>query len=338
MGAMMYDKTISLVLLLVFVTTVSAYNVSNEQSKMFKKAISTSMKKPPVTPLQSSATGSIIQSGRNRLPSASSDMLAGPPNYWFHPKIHTFGNTGVLGGLHAAVAPFVTMLIDNAAYDGENVRDKVAKQLRSIVSKEGANVVDLCCGVGISTRALRKAFSDANTIIGVDTSKEMIAMAEVLSADNLVSKAFSSHLPYLDGACDASYTIGNAELTNLPDASFDLVTIMYAFHEAPYLGRYRMLREGHRLLSPGGTLAVIDISPKYQPGPTMLAGEPYVLEYKKNIHNQMKSVHGFESSEYSEVVDGHVGKWILTKTMSLISTPIMNRSALSSKSSFRRAP
>ncbi|KAI2502973.1 methyltransferase domain-containing protein [Fragilaria crotonensis] len=334
----MYDKTISLVLLLLYITAVAAYNINNEQSKLFKKAISTSLKKPPATPLRSSATGSIVQSRSTVVPIASSDMLAGPPNYWFHPKIHTFGNTGVLGGLHAAVAPFVTMLIDKAAYDGENVRDKVAKQLRSIVGKEGANVVDLCCGVGISTRALRKAFSDANTIIGVDTSKEMIAMAEVLSANNLVSKAFSSHAPNLDGACDASYTIGNAELTNLPDASFDLVTIMYAFHEAPYLGRYRMLREGHRLLSPGGTLAVIDISPKYQPGPTMLAGEPYVLEYKKNIHKQMMNVQGFESSEYSEVVDGHVGKWILTKTMSLISTPIMNRSAPLSVSSFRRTP
>lgn len=334
----MYDKTIYLVLMLVYVSAASAYNISNEQSKLFKKAISTSLKKAPGTPLRSSATGSIVRSGSTIVPIASSDMLVGPPNYWFNPKIHTFGNTGVLGGLHAAVAPFVTMLIDNAAYDGDNVRDKIAKQLRTIVGKEGANVVDLCCGVGISTRALRKAFSDANTIIGVDTSKEMIAMAEVLSADNLVSKAFSSHPPNHDGGCDASYTIGNAELTNLPDASFDLVTIMYAFHEAPYLGRYRMLREGHRLLAPGGTLAVIDISPKYQPSPTMLAGEPYVLEYKKNIHSQMMNVQGFESSEYSEAVEGHVGKWILTKTMSLISTPIMNRSSQRSMSSFRRTP
>lgn len=329
-------QTLSRFLLLVSVVAVSAYNVSNEKSMMFKKAIATSLKNPPARPSQSLVTGPVPQYSRAVAPRAATDVLAGPPNYWFHPKIHTFGNTGLLGGLHAAMAPLVTMLIDNAAYDGENVRDKIARHLRSIVGKEGANVVDLCCGVGISTRALRKAFSDANTIIGVDTSKEMIAMAEVLSTDNLVSKAFSSHDPNLVGACDASYVIGNAEQTDLPDASFDLVTIMYAFHEAPYLGRCRMLREAQRLLAPGGVLAVIDISPTYQPSPTMLAGEPYVLEYKKNIHNQMMKVHGFESAKYSEVVNGHVGKWILTRKMSLISTPIMNRSAASS--SFLRNP
>ena len=330
----MIIKRLAYILALV---SVSAYNISNEQSKIFKNAIATSLKKPPARSLKSSATVSIPQSGRVLDPLASTGALAGPPNYWFHPKIHTFGNTGLLGGLHAAMAPFVTMLIDKAAYDGENVRDKIARHLRTAVGKEGANVVDLCCGVGISTRALRNAFSDANTIIGIDTSKEMIAMAEVLSADNLVAKAFSSHDPKLIGTCDVSYAIGNAEQTNLPDASFDLVTIMYAFHEAPYLGRCRMLREAQRLLAPGGILAVIDISPTYQPSPTMLAGEPYVLEYKKNIRDQMMKVHGFESAKYSEVVNGHVGKWILTRKMSLISTPIMNRSAQSS-SSFLRAP
>jgi ubiquinone/menaquinone biosynthesis C-methylase UbiE len=331
----MNAKRLSHFLQLVSVAAVSAYNVNNEQSKMFKKAIATSLKKPPVGLLKSSATGPVSQSVHviDRL--TPTDSLAGPPNYWFHPKIHTFGNTGLLGGLHAAMAPFVTMLIDKAAYDGENVRDKIARHLRTVVGKEGANVVDLCCGVGISTRALQKAFKDANTIIGVDTSKEMIAMAEVLSADNLVSKAFSSHDPDLIGACDVSYTIGNAEQTKLPDSSFDLVTIMYAFHEAPYWGRCRILREAQRLLSPGGVLAVIDISPEYQPSPTMLAGEPYVLEYKKNIHNQMMKAHGFESAKYSEVVNGHVGKWILTRKISLISTPIMNRLAQSSSSSIR---
>jgi hypothetical protein len=36
--------------------------------------------------------------------------------YWFNNRIHTFGNTGMLGALHAAVAPMATKMIDDLAY------------------------------------------------------------------------------------------------------------------------------------------------------------------------------------------------------------------------------
>lgn len=313
-------KLVNVIRLFLSVLAVSGYNINHERSTVYKNAIAKSLKKPIVSQPMQTSTAVIPMSPRRSSPVKYTEKLAGPPNYWFHPKIHTFGNTGFLGGLHAAMAPLATFLIDMAAYDGENVRDKISRQLRKTVDKAGANVVDLCCGVGTSTRALRKFFGDANTILGVDTSKEMIAMAELLSTDNLVAKTFASNSLSLEGACDPSYTIANSEQTTLPDASFDLVTIMYAFHEAPYLGRYRMLREARRLLAPGGTLAVVDISPLYEPSPTMLAGEPYVLEYKKNIQKQMSRIQGFERCTYSEVVKGHVGKWILTRKKDLFPT------------------
>ena len=72
-----------------------------------------------------------------------------------------------------------------------------------------------------------------------------------------------------------SFSTANAEETELPSKSFDLVTIMYAFHEAPKRGRHKILKEARRLLQPGGTLAVVDICTDYQPSKSMLAGEPY---------------------------------------------------------------
>jgi ubiquinone/menaquinone biosynthesis C-methylase UbiE len=127
--------------------------------------------------------------------------------------------------------------------------------LSNHIGKENVRVADLCCGVGISTRALRDAFPNADTVVGVDTSPEMVAMAEFLTdhIDHLTSAIprffnldyvkISTFLTILNeqknwikfGAKRAiKYITRNAEDTALPSSSFDLVTIMYAFHEGKF--------------------------------------------------------------------------------------------------------
>ena len=88
----------------------------------------------------------------------------------------------------------------------------------------------------------------------------------------------------------------------------------YAFHEIPKTARYRILREARRLLKDGGILAVVDISEDFVPPPSMLAGEPYVLEYQQNIMQQMKSIQGFENKKSVSVVPGHVRMWLQTRS------------------------
>ena len=46
---------------------------------------------------------------------------------------------------------------------------QVAEELSAKVLTRQAKVVDLCCGVGISTRALRCAFPNAEAVVGIDT-------------------------------------------------------------------------------------------------------------------------------------------------------------------------
>lgn len=259
-----------------------------------------------------------------------------PSEYWFDDRIHTLGNVGFLGALHAAIAPISTKLIDHLAYEGVDIRQQVAEELYGIVGKTKARVLDLCCGVGISTRALSNAFHDAETVMGLDTSAEMVAMADFLTRHlgvvkpfmsrvvatklstgysvikeqgNKIKKAAQSRFPRVG----ARFAQANAENTHLPDQSFDLVTVMYAFHEAPEQGRERILEEARRLLQPDGMLAIVDISTEYTPSETMIKGEPYVVEYQLNINRQLESLKGFASAEYKTLVAGHVGMWVLKR-------------------------
>lgn len=62
-----------------------------------------------------------------------------------------------------------------------------------------------------------------------------------------------------------------------------------------------------------GTLAVIDISSDYRASPSMLAGEPYVLEYQQSIHTQLQRFKGFLRPRYEDIVPGHVGMWLLQR-------------------------
>ena len=110
---------------------------------------------------------------------------------------------------------------------------------------------------------------------------------------------------------------GNAERTTLPDQSFDLVTVMWAFHEAPLRGRDNILKEARRLLSPGGVLAVIDISTDFVPSKAMLQGEPYVQEYQQNIDRQLQRIRGFQQLQFQAIVDNHLSMWTLTRSASV---------------------
>jgi len=231
--------------------------------------------------------------------------------YYFHNHIHSFGNTGFFGGIHALLAPISTYIIDNVAYDGVDIRKEIAQKLAKTVVTARARVVDMCCGVGMSTRALQSSFADAELICGIDTSPEFINMAKFCSKVSDMTLKMKN----LVVGTQPIYARGNAERTILPKHSFDLVTIMYGFHEIPHLARYRILKEARRLLKHDGYLAVIDISPDYTPSKTMLAGEPYVQEYQKNIMKQMQKVTGFSERSFEQVVPGHVGVWLLKRDL-----------------------
>jgi hypothetical protein len=58
---------------------------------------------------------------------------------------------------------------------------------------------------------------------------------------------------------------------------------------------------------------VVDIHHDFTPLPSMLVGEPYVLEYLRNFQRQIKSLQGFVNFNNSVVIDNHVSMWTITR-------------------------
>jgi|TARA_B110000285_G_C14878399_1_gene492658 SAM-dependent methyltransferase len=204
-----------------------------------------------------------------------------PVPYWFNPNIHVLGNTGLGGKLHANVAIIFTRLIDAIAYNNTNIRNNLLETIPIHYS-----VCDFGCGVGISTH-------DGVGSLGIDTSEEMYKVAI-----NIFPRK--------------RFEIGNAE--NYGDSnSFDYVSICFLFHEAPSQGREAILENSLRICKKG--IIIMDISPNYKPSASMLMGEPFILDYCKNIEKEINSfaIHKNLLLKQTQVYPGRAHKWIIEK-------------------------
>lgn len=194
-----------------------------------------------------------------------------PKFYYKDPRIHSFGNHGIKGKIHAEMAPIVTKAIDTVAYEGLDVR----KELHSKFEKDWTKL-DLCCGVGIST-------PDYNSI-GVDVSSPMINKANQL-------------YPY------KRFELGNAE-NYRPDNDVDITSICFAFHEMPQFARLKILERVSKYTKKH--IYIMDICPEYNPSKLMLEGEPYLMDYKVHIDDDL-------SDAKKEVIkEGHVNLWTIS--------------------------
>lgn len=199
--------------------------------------------------------------------------------YWKDPRIHNFGNVGVRGMVHALLAPASTRIIDRAAYGGDDLRARV---LREHVAP-GQRVVDLCCGVGMSSKL-------GGGVVGIDTSDEMLRVARWLHPEQ-------------------RFLRGNAEDWGETNA-YDVSTCMFAFHEMPRDARRRVLRNMLRLAP---LALVVDISPDYAPSALMLGGEPYLLEYQQHVDEDVleAAAEAAKPSCTLELVHKHATLWAI---------------------------
>ena len=194
------------------------------------------------------------------------------PLYYNNPKMHSLGNTGFSGRIHAELAAVATKYIDIVAYDGRNIR----KEILDTFPKD-MNILDLCCGIGIST---------ADNGCGIDTSMEMI------------TRAFKTYP-------NKKFDIGNAE-TYFPIIPINITTCFFAFHEIPQLSRLNIISRIKEYTY--NKIVIVDIAPNYKPKNIMQIGEPYLQDYLNNIRTDLH--------EFTEeiIIPNHVHSWTLNLT------------------------
>jgi len=190
--------------------------------------------------------------------------------YYYDRRIHNLGNIGFQGMIHAESAYMTTKIIDRLCYDGVNIRKEIMKDYKN------NSVLDLCCGIGISTM---------ENSVGIDTSIEMLNVATKLDEKEKLNKQFY---------------FGNAENYN-PEIPVDIVTCMFGFHEMPLSAHCKIIENAMKIAKK--EIIIVDIATNYKPKEIMLSGEPYLLNYLKDIDNTLFC---FDKQNY---IDNHVDIW-----------------------------
>ena len=135
---------------------------------------------------------------------------------------------------------------------------KTATSFASILRRPGACVLDLCCGTGDMTFALRRQSGQSEaTILGVDFSHAMLQRAN--------DKAGTKPLRWVEA---------DALCLPFPDRRFDLITAAFGFRN---LADYDAgLREIVRLLRPDGECGILDFGE-----PRGLIGKLYRIYFRR---------------------------------------------------------
>jgi len=201
--------------------------------------------------------------------------------YNYDPRIHMFGNIGFGGTVHSLIAYPFTKAIDMNVYNGVNIRKKINNRF---IKKD--NVLDLCCGIGMSTK-----------YYGIDSSPEMIRMAQILNYRNKQKK----------------FIIADVE-NYIPPIKFEHCTIMFAFHEIPEYARINILKNTINNIVTK-SIIIVDIATNYTPHNLMLLGEPFILEYQSNIDKNIFNLPNLLNTNLDIskeiLIPNHVESWTI---------------------------
>ncbi len=188
----------------------------------------------------------------------------------------------------AAYTVHSTIFSKAPSADGDRtLRQSYHKVLQKEIGDQPQQILDVGCGVGLSTFALNEVYPDSN-ISGLDLSPHFLAVA------NYQSKQNNKNISWIHAPAEAS---------NLAPQSYDLISAFLIFHELPQSAAEDIMNQAYQLLDSGGYFAMMDMNPQsevYKKMPryvlTLLKStEPYLDEYFNLDMESLLTKIGFET-------------------------------------------
>ncbi|TAF02554.1 MAG: class I SAM-dependent methyltransferase [Nostocales cyanobacterium] len=162
------------------------------------------------------------------------------------------------------------------------LRSSFHEVLGKYVTQDVNDILDIGCSVGISTLSLHRYYKQKQNhpvrTVGLDLSPYMLSVAKELDTYNEISQ----------------WLHAQAENTELPSESFDLITLQFITHELPDSASKAIFQEALRLLRPGGCLAIVDNNPK----------SPVIQNLPPVLFTLMKSTEPWSDDYYMFDIEG----------------------------------
>ncbi|MCB2106883.1 MAG: class I SAM-dependent methyltransferase [Rhodobacteraceae bacterium] len=126
----------------------------------------------------------------------------------------------------------------------DQIHKKVAAGMTTPADGKVKRILDMGCGCGQMTAALKERFPDAE-VWGIDIGGPMVRY---------------SHMRANDIGIGANFRQALAEETGFPDGYFDIVTSYIMHHEVPAEKTIEIINEAHRVTRPGGVYVPLDFA------------------------------------------------------------------------------
>jgi ubiquinone/menaquinone biosynthesis C-methylase UbiE len=161
-------------------------------------------------------------------------------------------------------------------------------------------ILDLGCTIGHNTGAWKDNFPDAE-VHAIDVAAPCLRYGHARAQ----AQGREIHFHQM-----------NAEKTDFPDASFDVVFSSMFLHEVPRKGIEKVFAEAHRLLRPGGLMLHMELPPNSQLSPyeafyldwdSYYNNEPFYKPFRDLRPQDLCERAGFDPKKYVQFVTPSIG-------------------------------
>lgn len=166
--------------------------------------------------------------------------------------------------LFNSIAPVYDKLNNELSFGQHWVWKKMA--VRWSGAGPGKTMLDVCCGSGDLALLMASAVGPSGRVTGLDFAAEMLRDASSRPSRLLPSERRE--------AATVDWVQGDAMELPFPDSCYDGATMGYGLRNIA--DRRRALRELHRVLRPGGSVAILDFN--NSPDPLVDGAQSWLLE------------------------------------------------------------